>query len=555
MPKSRRPLHDPHALRRLAEEALGRRAPMPAAGSTEADMRRMVHELQVHQIELEMQNAELQDASAEIEALLEAYTDLYDFAPVGYLTLNRLGEIQKANLTAAKSLGVDRSTLMGKRFQQWVAIGSRPDFTTFLADRFALAGRGSCDLAMVPGQGTAQWIQLEAAGGLASTDCRMALVDTTERHLADLERKRTEEALQHAQKLDGLGSLAAGVSHDINNVLAAIYAVTERLKLDTPIGGDLHRALGLIETAAIRGRNLVGGLTAFSRKDLQNPERIDLYALALTEINLLKRATFQKVEFTLACEASHPLVFGQPGRLASALMNLCLNAIDAMPKGGRLSLAIRRQPGAWVELSLADTGGGMTADVLARAKEPFFTTKPIGMGAGLGLSMAYATVQSHGGELSIQSEPGRGTTVVFRLPEATGATESSAPQETIASTPRALSILFADDDELIQGTVPPLLESLGHTVLVAGSGPGALKALAEHPDVDLIILDHNMPGMTGLEVLEQLRKSHPIKPVLLATGNLTTPITAILSQDPHTRAIEKPFSIAAINAVILQLMR
>lgn len=555
MPATRRPTKDSMALRKTAEETLGLRASGPAVDASEADVRRLLHELQVHQIELEMQNAELQEANLEIEALLEAYTDLYEFAPVGYLTFNRLGEVQKANLTAASLLGVDRSALLGRPFQPWVAAGSQLVFADFLAARFSLSESGSCELAMNPGGGTVQWIQMSASGSAAGSGCRVALLDTSERHRADLERQRTEAELHHAQKLESLGSLAAGVSHDINNVLAAIYAVTERLKLDAPLGSDLHRALNLIETATTRGRDLVRGLTAFSRKDLQNPELIDLHALALNEIDILKRSTFQKVEFTLVCDEPHPLVLGQPGRLASTLMNLCLNGLDAMPNGGRLNLSIRRRPEGWVELTVEDTGMGMTPGVLARAREPFFTTKPIGLGAGLGLSMAYATAQNHGGELSLQSEPGRGTTVVVRLPETTKTAEPSGPHEILAAPPKALTILFADDDELIQGSVPPMLESLGHSVLVAGSGEEALTCLAAHPDVDLIILDHNMPGMTGLEVLQKLRPTHPAKPVLLATGNLETEITTILNKDGHARAIEKPFSIAAINAVILQLMK
>lgn len=537
-------------MRRVAEARLGQR---PAAKPGDpAETTRLLHELQVHQIELEMQNDELQQARDALSTLADRYTDLYELAPVGYLTLGPSGKVLQANLTAAKLLGLERSHVLNGALAFFLAEASRKVFHAFMAERFA--GRGpatSPDLACLPSPGRVGWIRLEASEPANDLECRVAVLDVSERKRAEDDRRRFEADMNHAQKLESLGSLSAGIAHDINNVLAAISAVVEAQSLKAAQDPDLRTALDIIAKATNRGRNLVGGLSAFARKDLLEPEPTDLNALVHQEVDLLQRSTLQLIEFSLGLVAPSPIVLGDRGRLAAALMNLCVNAIDAMPGGGKLTLRTGRGPGPVVFLTVEDSGTGMSSEVLQRAMDPFFTTKAFGKGTGLGLSTTYATAKSHGGSLLITSTPGQGTRVTLQLPEwlATQAAKSleEHPPE---PTHGAMSILLVDDDDLIRASIPCMLETLGHRVESVGSGQEALDWIAGHPTVDLVILDQNMPGMCGLETLKRLRLSRPLLPVVLATGNLDSISGSLLKNDPWLRVIGKPFTRQEIEKAL-----
>ena len=536
-------------LRQRAEERLGKEdKPLPPA-LDEAESRRLVHELQVHQVELEMQNAELLQAREDMTALLDAYTDLYDFAPVGYLTVDRGGAVLKANLTAASLLGIERSRLVGAPFNQLLAADSQDAFRGWLREQFAGNGPSSCDLACLPTPGRAAWLRMETAGAAVTEECRFAFVDISERKRTEASLRKFEADLIHAEKLESLGSLAAGIAHDINNVLAAIYAVVETQKLKHEVDSELIDTLDIITRATNRGRNLVGGLTAFARKDLLESEPINLNALVTQEVALLQQSTLQRIEFELHLADPAPHILGERGRLAAALMNLCVNAIDAIPGRGRVSLRTARVPGTEVELTVLDTGPGMPQEVLARATDPFFTTKPFGKGTGLGLSTAYATVRAHGGSMRIESAPGEGTKVTLRFPELLAAEKpASTPRHSELSGP--LNILLVDDDDLIRAAVPGLIKSLGHQVEAVSGGREALGRIEGSPKIDLVILDRNMPELDGLETLVLMRKTQPQLPILLATGNLAGIPESILKKDRYLRVIAKPYTLEEIEIAL-----
>ena len=399
-----------------------------------------------------------------------------------------------------------------------------------------------------PKDGPTRWVRntlvphVDDQGRLCSYDG--IIVDITERKRAEEERRVMEHQLLQSQKLESLGSLAGGVAHDINNVLTAIQAVTQTL---TQVHGEdpgLLAALATIEQASIRGRDLVKGLTNFARQDLHEVAVLDLNDLVAGEMDLLRRTTLQKVELLLDLERPLPAVLGDRTSLGSVLMNLCINAIDAMPRGGALTLRTRREADATVALSVTDTGEGMPPEVLQRAMEPFFTTKAFGKGTGLGLSMAYGTAKAHGGTVTLQSKVGQGTTVTLHLPAVADAVAKPAPAPAALVKGRPLSILLVDDDDLIRASVAPMLECLGHRVVAAASGREALDRLAAEPLPDLMILDLNMPEMGGAETLERLRATWPALPVLIATGFLDAETQARIEPDPQTSTIAKPFSLA-----------
>ena len=373
-----------------------------------------------------------------------------------------------------------------------------------------------------------------------------------ERQTAEEERKRLETELQHAQKLESLGSLAGGVAHDMNNVLGAIHAVTQTLKVVHAGEDRLMASITTIERAAMRGRDLVKGLSDFARKDLREACAVDLNEVVGQECELLRRTLLQRVRLDVALEEGLPMVMGEPSALGSAFMNLCVNAVDAMADGGVLVIRTRALPGAQVELAVDDTGQGMEPWVLQRAMEPFYTTKPYGKGTGLGLSMVYSTVKAHGGTIAIDSRPGEGTRIRLRLPALAGAARPAAPEPVPADPGRPLRILLVDDDELIRDAAPELLELLGHQVTTASGGSEGLALLDLDVEVDVVLLDLNMPGLSGTETLALLRERRPGLPVILATGFLGDAVTHLLATDPHLLALSKPYTLEEARVKLIE---
>lgn len=382
--------------------------------------------------------------------------------------------------------------------------------------------------------------------------------DITEQRRNEEERRRLEAEVQHAQKLESLGVLAGGVAHDMNNVLQAIQGMASVLRAKLAGDAALVSGLDIILSASNRGRDLVKNLTDFARKGLQGPQLLDLNQLVRKEVELLQHTTLQRIGLLMELDPDLPRIQGDPSALSNALMNLCVNALDAMPDKGSLAFRSRRQADGLVELEIEDSGEGMAPEVLARATEPFYTTKPIGKGTGLGLSGVYGTMKAHGGSMEIRSEPGKGTTVSLRFPacQATVETEPGAAPEASREASARLRILLVDDDELIRDSFPDLMNILGHTVVhAASSGTEALACLEGGLEVDAVILDQNMPGLSGLETLERLRLSRPALPVVLCTGHLDEEAQARLQAVPHARTLMKPYSIKDIRPLLADVAR
>jgi len=380
------------------------------------------------------------------------------------------------------------------------------------------------------------------------------LRDVSLRKEAEELQRKLDAEIQQSQKLDSLGSLAGGVAHDMNNILAAIQAVVETLRLTHAGDVPLVEALGLVEKASTRGRDLVLGLTKFSRKNLQQPELLDLNALVRDELDLLNRTTLQKYRLVADLQEGLLPVSGERGSLASILMNLCVNAVDAMPDGGTLVLRTRNLPGRRVEIAVEDDGTGMPPEVAARAMDPFFSTKAIGKGTGLGLAMAYAIAKAHGGTLAIATEKGRGTTVSLRLPAAAGEVAPAQGPADLPSAETPLEVLLVDDDDLIRAAVPSMLQARGHRVATAAGGAEGLVLLGSGPPVDLVILDLNMPGMNGIETHRHIRRRWPDLPILLATGHLDARTQELLETDGHMLALSKPYSLEELVGRIRDLL-
>jgi signal transduction histidine kinase/CheY-like chemotaxis protein len=341
------------------------------------------------------------------------------------------------------------------------------------------------------------------------------------------EAKRASAALEWAQaerleseKLRALGQISAGIAHDLNNTLAAVLGQTELLKLRVTDPG-IQGGLATLETAAADGAHVVRRLQDFARPRGTSPQAAIDLTKVIQEVLELTRPRWKDdaqrrrapVEVVTCLEACPP-VQGHAPELREALINLILNAVDAMPTGGILTVATRSGSEA-IELEVTDTGVGMTEEVRWRIFEPFFTTKGL-HGTGLGLSVVYGIVERHGGRITVNSTPGKGTTFCLQFPKATGTpTKDSEPAPRTSAEPRTL--LLVDDEKNVRETLSQLLSAVGHTVLEAESGPRGLELLRDHT-VHCVLTDLGMPGMTGWDVARAVKRLQPNIPVVLLTG-------------------------------------
>ena len=527
------------------------------------EIRRLAHDLAVQRAELELQNEELQNAYRRMDTLLARYAELYHKAPVGFLTLDANGAILQANQTFLDMLGLVTASLQGASLADLLISPGREIFLARYRAIFREPQGKTLDLQLKRQDGVALDIRitgrLEVGALLGGPDLHLlaAVVDIGAEMKAERERQGLEEQRLHleaqlhqAQKMDSLGSLAGGVAHDMNNVLAAIQALGTVHCFQAPEGSDLRQGLQTIIKACERGGVLVKSLLGFARKHLDQEQVIDLNALVREEAALLERTTFQRIRLNLDLEASSLPVRGDPAGLGHALLNLCVNAVDAMPFGGELTLRTRNDAFTRVVLEVQDTGTGMAKAVLDKAMDPFFTTKPQGQGTGLGLAIVYGTVHAHGGTLELESTLGQGTLVRISLPMCLEALEPAAAIGVAHERGQALRVLLVDDDELLQVTWSQLMEFMGMEATVVGSGELALAQLEAGLAVDVVVLDWNMPGLGGAGTLPRLRDLRPGLPVIIATGATDADALAMPLALAGVQRIAKPFTFEELEAAL-----
>jgi len=349
------------------------------------------------------------------------------------------------------------------------------------------------------------------------------------------QRERTEEVLRQVQKMEMIGQLTGGVAHDFNNLLMAVMGNLELLRKhvrDEKLAGLADGAL----RGAQRGASLTQRLLAFARQQDLKIKPVHLSRLIGGMTDLLERSVGAGTALEFALPAELPLTLADGNQIELALLNLVVNARDAMPEGGTITIEVRvvhtRQQvdlarGDYVSVTVSDTGHGMDATTRAKAMEPFFTTKPFGKGTGLGLSMVHGLALQLGGALRIDSTPGRGTKVELWLPVTSQASAEPVPAEP-ASLARegaaaGITILLVDDDALISDSTAYLLEDLGHKVIKADSGEHALEVLRDGLHLDLLITDYSMPNMTGMQLAHAARELRPGLPIVMATGYADLP--------------------------------
>ncbi len=371
--------------------------------------------------------------------------------------------------------------------------------------------------------------------------------------------RQTEDILRQSQKLETIGQLTGGIAHDFNNMLAAILSAAEVLKRHVHGNERMDLAATTIEKAALRGAELTRHLLAFARKQALNPVEVDVDALIRETLALARPALGATIDMKVQIE--EPLhALADPAQLASALLNLCINARDAMgDKGGAITISASRARspklgrGEFVRIAVADTGSGMSEETMRRAVEPFFTTKEVGKGSGLGLSMVYGFAQQSGGDLVITSELGRGTEMALLLPIAAAPRATQAIAEQRPEPTGVLRVMVVDDDELVRDALCLQLNDAGFDTIAATDGHQALALIDAGATFDLLLTDMVMPnGMNGMTLADLVRQRRPDVRVILSTGYVEKELP---ERGPHWLLLRKPYSseglFAALRAAML----
>ena len=387
------------------------------------------------------------------------------------------------------------------------------------------------------------------------------------------EQRKVAEQLRQSQKMEAVGQLTGGLAHDFNNLMTGITGSLELLQVRLTQGriGEVDRYVTAAQGAAKRAAALTHRLLAFSRRQTLDPKPTDANRLVAGMRDLIQRTVGPEIAVETVTAAGLWNTLIDPGQLENSLLNLCINARDAMPDGGRLTIetanrwlderAARERevpPGQYISVCVSDTGTGMPPDVIERAFEPFFTTKPLGLGTGLGLSMIYGFARQSGGQVRIYSERAEGTMVCLYLPRHLGPAEEAGHASEFSTAPRASqgeTVLVVDDEPTVRMLVTEVLEDLGYTAIEAADGASGLKVLQSDIRIDLLVTDVGLPGgMNGRQVADAARVARPALKVLFITGYAENAVLSHGHLDPGMHVLTKPFAMETLATRIKDLI-
>jgi PAS domain S-box-containing protein len=393
--------------------------------------------------------------------------------------------------------------------------------------------------------------------------------DLTERRETQMQLEQSREQLFQAQKMEAVGQLTGGLAHDFNNLLTGITGSLELLKTRIAQGriADLERYIIAAQGAASRAAALTHRLLAFARRQTLDPKPTNPNKLIADMEELVRRTVGPEIKLETVLAIGLWPTLCDPNQLENAVLNLCINARDAMPDGGRLTIETANawldprgarerdmQPGQYVAICVTDTGTGMSLEVKTRAFDPFFTTKPMGQGTGLGLSMIYGFARQSGGQVRIYSEVNAGTTVRIYLPRHRGEAEEEAVQPELGEVPRAESdgtVLIVDDEPSVRMLVTEVVEQLGYSAIEAADGVSGLKVLESDVSIDLLITDVGLPGgVNGRQMADAARQTRPKLRVLFITGYAENAVIGNARLEPGMHVMTKPFALETLAARI-----
>jgi len=535
-------------------------------------IRRLLHELRVQQIELEAHNEELRRAQAGLEASRTRYADLYDHAPVGYVTVSQQGMILTANLTAATMLRVARGALLGKPLKRFILPADQDIYGRRREVLFAAGEPQVFELRVKRPHAAAFWARMDATLAKEPAGepvCRVTITDVTESKKATEEREKWEAKRSRARRMESVGRLAGGVAHDFNNRLGVILGHAELALQKTDATDPIHAHLQEIVKAAARSADITGQLLTFACKQNASPRVMDLNETVEGLIKTMRPLIGEGIDLVWLPEPGLWPVRMDPTQVNQILANLCRNAGDAIGGAGRIIIETGNAvfdepagadppgfaPGRFARLAVTDDGCGMDKATREHLFEPFFTTKEVGRGTGLGLATVYGIVLQNKGFIDVRSEPGKGTTLNVYVPRheasAVQVPAAAAPEEPEANagSGRGETVLVVEDQPEILEITQMILELLGYRVLAART-PGEALQLAEHHagELRLLLTDVIMPEMNGPELVARLRPLCPHLKHLFMSGYTADVIAQRGVPDRNLHFLQKPFSMKDLAA-------
>jgi PAS domain S-box-containing protein len=530
--------------------------------------------------------------------------DLFENAPCGYISAGTDGRISKVNLTFANWLGRERSEIIGRRFQEFLNIAGKIYYETHFAPLIRMQGFfNEVALDLVRGDGTILPVLVNAverrdANG-AVRFVRITIFNASDRRRYEREllearrvadaanaeltalnqtlemrvseaveaRMKSESALRQAQKMEAVGQLTGGIAHDFNNMLAVILSAINLLERRLAKGEDVSRYIAAAKDGALRAASTTQRLLAFSRQQALSPEPLNANRMVAEMSELLRRSLGETIQLESVLTGNLWQTHADKNMLENAIINLAINARDAMPAGGRLTIETANyhldeayaaehdvKPGQYVMIAVSDTGAGMAPDVMAKAFDPFFTTKGPGKGTGLGLSQVFGFVKQSNGHIKIYSEVGQGTSIKIYLPrlyDVTAVPSRTAHKEMVRGEE---VVLVVEDDEQVRELSCQMLRELGYAAIEAPNGADALAILSQHPDIRLLFTDVVMPDMNGRRLAEEAQKLRPNLKVLFTTGYTRNAIVHNGVLDPGVSLLQKPASLNELAGKIREAL-
>ncbi len=573
---------DPRDLRRRAESRLEQERPQARPPQ---DPERLIHELQVHQVELQLQNEELLRSQQELQATRNRYFNLFDRAPVGFVTLDGDGRVLQINRTLAALLGHEGPELVGRPFADLVHPDDRPvllaRWSAFFRDP-----RGKVLELRVTGEETATRVVRVAARRSAPrtgaevldkeapAELLASVADITAEREAESRNQRLEEQLRHAQKLESFGLFAGGIAHDFNNMLMSVVGHCDLALWDLPPESEAREHIELTLKSAGHAADVCRQLLAYAGQGKLAPEAHDLEALLGDLLTVLQVSVGPRVQLDLRREGKPAWIHGDGGQFRQLVTNLVTNAAEAYASdSGVVEISHGRQtveadlldrgviphdltPGPLTVLAISDRGHGMDPQTRDRIFDPFFSTKFTGR--GLGMAVVLGIVRSHGGTIVVDSTPDEGTTVTVLLPtHETGTAKQSTPaaERSQRRFPSGTRVLLIDDDERVRQVGAKMLRGLGLSPLVAADGPDGLKLYQQRQgEISCVLLDLMMPGLDGVAVLRALRERDPDCKVVIITGYHERDATAGFSDHRPDAIVLKPFRLSDLRNVLVSLL-
>jgi signal transduction histidine kinase len=538
------------------------------------ESRRVLHELRVHQIELELQNEQLRQAEAKLDLALARYFDLYDLAPVGYCTVSATGSILEANLTAAAMFHVARGALAEQPLVRFIDAADQDIYYRFRKMLVETGDPQVCELRMIRPEDSPLWVRLSATivpGDDGAFVTRLVLIDVSATKLAEAEQAKLQAELSQALKMESVGRLAGGIAHDFNNMLSVIIGNAE-MALEKLVPDDpLHEMLQEILKAARRSAEVTGQLLGFARKQTVAPKLLCLNDTTETVLKMLRRLIGEEID--LVWQPQKPLwsVKIDPAQLDQILANLCINARDAIAGVGKITIETDNvtfdqaycaahpgyQPGEFVQLVVSDDGCGMSRQTMSKIFEPYFTTKGVNKGTGLGLATIYGIVKQNAGFIRVESAPGEGTAFRVYLPRhQTASTPEPVKKDVTAlAVQGSETVLLVEDNPAILVMTKTMLELLGYAVLAAPIPGEAIRLATAHPGkIDLLLTDVIMPGMNGRDLAQTLLIQHPHLARLFMSGYSADVMADGGVLDSHVHFIQKPFAMKTLALKVRQAL-